>query len=1321
MSMLVRMRRLFLPVSVGLFVVLAAGLYNFAWLPSQHKYLDNRNFRLLSTLGDQISTSINTFDKMLDNAADSGVPGNDTAKDSDANTDTNLNFYLKQVAPRLESMDEEDQKILGDDYGDPPNIAVRADEGTHFLYFAFKRTRDQITRKYAVRTDLDKLIRGLLPPRNRNPFDVVLVAQTDGTVIFQSSAPGLAVTNIDAFEDQSVAARADTPASAAGKPDKSEPAGVKVPPPSRRYSSNKFSEINLAGTPYRLYSQPMELSFALNHPERKEAEGKIASRPTEQWIVFGLVRAEAFRSESESISYTYFLWVSAAILLAFLAPPFLKLFASAPTERLRVSEVSVSAVFACAVAATLTFILVDLFHWRKDFDEKAKKQMQEIAIAIDGNFSAEQEKAFEQLEEFSNSRELLDALEDPASNPEHRPKFKGKDGECDPPSACQTKILASGSSAKSPSSYPYLQFASWSDSKGYQRVKWTIRGHATPFINLDDGTIPYYPAIKRALESPLGALPSPTRGIGTQYSPNTGYNITTFWGLITAEGKWVSGGMDEEKRKKVFCASLVTRPISVSGPVLPADFQFAIVNKDGLVIFHSDFTRNLRENFFAETDQDMQIRSRVQMRTEGALGANYMGRSHRMYIRPMRASADELWSVIVFRDLRLEQTMNLEVLSLATILFLGYALVAALAAGLTLWVQKNRGAARWLWPDSRKGAIYQKLTILNGVAILLLLVLSEIPMKLALLFCAVCVPTSVLVWNLVALKREAERSSSVDAVNEKTPARWPLRYAGTCATLLAVVAVLPCLSFFKAAWDFEQKLFIERSHLRLIDDVNARRQSLRIYYQGVGLNEEYAKKLLADSEGQDIGMIPYPKSFQDTKLCSGEGAEKPAECGLQSTSGPERYMEIFLGRISPPYNQLAADGSSLAETSPDIWKWTPGSADGKEYLKLERKEGENQASIIRSSVAPLHIPWGSWQWWLGSMTFLAALFWLAYSGLRRVFLLDLDIDEQAGPNEPHSLDEPAESKDPVPSFHPASLIATLPKNLVIIGRSSSPTIVSLLARNDVQAYDLSQPLSVPLRRAASSGGGASDATVSTDPIEEIVRIGRPVVFYNFESGLEDQEQRQQKLATLERLLYRLPQSVVITSMLDPVANAPESEREQWQVMLRSFVRVDLNSSPARRPHETVNQFESRISADAYYHWLFAGRSRAQKLALVHLAQEKVVNPNSRDVVRELMKERLVVRQWGMLTVRDRHFARFLKGAIPRGSIKHWEKQGAGIHAGTLRTGLMVAGVGIGGFLLYTQGAIFNNWVTYMTGLAAAVPAVMKLLDVFRRGGEIAAH
>jgi hypothetical protein len=959
-------------------------------------------------------------------------------------------------------------------------------------------------------------------------------------------------------------------------------------------------------------------------------------------------------------------------------------------------------------------MLLDIYHWRNNFDEKAKQQMHDIAETIDSNFMAEQKAAFQQLADFAGEEELTAVLHSPQVTSKNRPNLTKKQKDvCPPQSACRTQILLNDDSAQSPSTYPYLQFASWSDSNGHQRVKWTTKERITPFIDLDDGSIPYYPAIKRAFNDPGGPGAAPTSGVGSDYSPNTGENLTIFWRLMTADGEWVTQDTNAEARKNAFCASLVTRPISVTGPVLPAEFQFAIVNSDGQVIFHSDATRNLRENFFAETDEDQEIRSQVMMRAEGALTANYMGRGHRLYIHPMRANANDSWSVVVFRDLRFEQTMNLEVLSLASILFLLYASAVGFVAGLTIWAQKGRGSGRWLWPDSRKAAAYWQLVLINGAGILLLLVLSEIPMKLALLFFAFCIPVGVLMWNLMALKKETDRTSPDDTEKATTASHWQVGYAGTCATLLAVVAVLPCLSFFKVAWDFENKLFIERSQLRLVDDINARKQLLRSSYKGLDLGL-YANQLLAEPMGQELGMKSYQKGFLETETRSAEEFEitELAHCSLGRAGEAELCVELFLAAISPPYNQIAADGRSLAAASSDNWRWTSTSWADKKFLQLQRQEGEYEASVTKSELATLHVPWGSWQWWLGCVGSLAALFWLMRTGLGRVFLLDLDVGDE----------EPARAGDhPAVQFDSASLIAELPKNLVLIGRMSSPIIERLLKREGVQAYDLSQPLNVPLRRAAFSGGGSSGVGAASDPVDDIVRKDRPVVFYNFENGLEGREHSQLKLALLERVLSRLPHSVVLASKVDPAANSSAAEPDQWKTMLRSFVRIDLNSNPSPDAGETLEQFERRISADSYNRFQFSGRSKAQKLALVQLAQEKVVNPNSRAVVRELMKDGLVVRRWGMITIKDSRFAHFLKNAIPIKSIKHWEKQGARRHSDILRTSFLVAGVAVAGFLLYTQGAIFNTWITYMTGLAAAVPVMMKLLATLRRGGETAAQ
>jgi hypothetical protein len=101
MSTLVRLRSFIVPASLALILALAAGWYHFFWLPSEHRYLDDRNFRVLKTLSDQIRLSINNFDRMLDDAADSGITG--TLKD-----------YLSNVAPQLETPEYGESKpVIG--------------------------------------------------------------------------------------------------------------------------------------------------------------------------------------------------------------------------------------------------------------------------------------------------------------------------------------------------------------------------------------------------------------------------------------------------------------------------------------------------------------------------------------------------------------------------------------------------------------------------------------------------------------------------------------------------------------------------------------------------------------------------------------------------------------------------------------------------------------------------------------------------------------------------------------------------------------------------------------------------------------------------------------------------------------------------------------------------------------------------------------------------------------------------------------------------------------------------------------------------------
>src|SRR5271169_1401386 len=652
------------------------------WVPSRQRLLDDRGFRYLKTLSEQIRLTVNTYDKMMDNAVRSGILGKTTWV-----TRKNLDRFLNNVAPQLVLVDvAEANQVVGDkSYEDPPKIAIKADEGTHFLYFAFSHEFEgqvvkEETLNFAVRADFDRLINGLLGPSNLTPFDVVLISQSDGRVIFQKSLSGIEVSEIKNLEDASGVVAKDK--------EKKQIDIAWLSPASRQ------EEVWIAGARYRLYSQPLQVGFL---------RAKNSSDTPESWVLCGLVRADRFRSESQLIPYAYILVMLAAILLAAASYPFLKLYLSCPGERLRARDVTLVAVFACFVAALLTLILADVYFWKSSFGPAAERDMARLALAMNRNFQFEQKAALSVLNALNETNEIKDPLKqsgDHSNITKHVCYYEDDEkgskctgaAACNPEWACRANVLTDKPISSKLAAYPYPFFAFWSDSTGKQQIKWTTRLRPTPFISLDDSSVPFYPELQRALKKQPDSQTEPPTGIGSQYSSTTGQNITTFWEVNLRprdeNGKPYEG---EEAAARRYSYALVVQPISLYNAVLPGEYQFAVLTPDGTVVFHSDTTRNLRENFFAETGQNPDLRSRVRMRSEGPVTANYIGRPHRMYVLPMAAgNQDGLWTIVIFRDLHIEEVLNLEILSLVTILFFLYAAAITLVIIAVHWMRRGR-------------------------------------------------------------------------------------------------------------------------------------------------------------------------------------------------------------------------------------------------------------------------------------------------------------------------------------------------------------------------------------------------------------------------------------------------------------------------------------------------------------------------------------------------------------------------------------------------------------------------------------------------------
>ena len=163
-------------------------------------------------------------------------------------------------------------------------------------------------------------------------------------------------------------------------------------------------------------------------------------------------------------------------------------------------------------------------------------------------------------------------------------------------------------------SYPYFQSAFWADCYGRQILKFDTRQAPTPSI--DVSRFAFFKDAKSQI-------------VQTNTQPEVNrvcFEVPRFWTrpitplTVCISSPFLSPNTDEfaptlsapfktelENAKKIWIQALVVRPISVVDPVLPPGFGFAVIDEQCEVLFHSDSSRNLRENFCDESKNKTEL------------------------------------------------------------------------------------------------------------------------------------------------------------------------------------------------------------------------------------------------------------------------------------------------------------------------------------------------------------------------------------------------------------------------------------------------------------------------------------------------------------------------------------------------------------------------------------------------------------------------------------------------------------------------------------------------------------------------------------------
>lgn len=668
--------KLRLPAALCLAGTLTLGCYYFFFVQNKYNYLTGRDFRFLATIGTQLESSLLTRSRLLENQIDVDALKNvSTPEERTAQLRGNLETFFETV-----NLVDPPEPIPG--FEKPRLFLKRASHETWVHAFYTVPVKEKKKPLLHSSFKLQSLAEPLF--RSRKAFDAVLLADSNGKVVYSQGDRDLSVTSLNLLLDKSNSIKTRF------KKDSVNPGRF-------LHGSSESYSVELNGREYRLFVEPVNLPLH----GLKESDGAVV--PTVNgntvWLVCGLAPKKEFLYKSMATSSALLSTLMGLLLLAALSWPFLKLILISESQRVSVFDVLLLGVCTILGISVATLFLLHLWYF-EGLKEDSKYQLEAFARNMESNIRTEIVAAYK----------VMRALEPEALKTAAR-RPAGTQG------VNEENLLTRYPGAFK--EYPLAQTFMLMNKDGGQVYRGTVNKKATPRFPVRERA--YF---KRALSRNLWDIHA--LGDGGAKIPETASNADHTFYIESVVG-WSSGIRlamiskslhpdisKEDSAPKV--AGLAIPMISIVDPVLPPGFKFAVLDSEdenGRVLFHSDSERNLTEDFLVETDRDRRLRSAVLARRAETMMVRYWGEDYLARVAPVRGLP---WTIVVLKDMRIPRAVDVSWTSTTLLLLLLYtgALIALVAMILGA---RPSYRAEWVWPDPQSLPEYRQL-----IAVYLLLI-----------------------------------------------------------------------------------------------------------------------------------------------------------------------------------------------------------------------------------------------------------------------------------------------------------------------------------------------------------------------------------------------------------------------------------------------------------------------------------------------------------------------------------------------------------------------------------------------------------------------
>ncbi|MFN7924068.1 MAG: hypothetical protein U0Q16_28455 [Bryobacteraceae bacterium] len=513
----------------------------------------------------------------------------------------------------------------------------------------------------------------------------------------------------------------------------------------------------------------------------------------DSWVLGAIVPQQHLLRNAFAVD-TYFLGAIVVVALGVcLGWPLLKLTTMAVNERLRKWDVY---RIYLSTASVLTLVSVLIFsleaYWQ--FNSAAAAGLGELSAQLESNLAAEVKAALDQLQQWDDiyrSHQVpgMVCLDLQARTSEEPCSL------FEPP-----RVFAN------------VQQVTWLKPTGMQAAKVTTDKSGADLIDVSHR--PYFSSIAEDLVWNLKGGDSrpfylhPLRSI-------TDGQFYTF--LSTASKVPLNGKASTDSVGRPSVVVMTLDLSSLAAQPLPAGYGFALVNRQGDVLYHSDPRLSLRQNIFEEVEGAAGLRALIVSGEQGAISTEYRSRQYEFHSRPVtrlmpRHLIAEIpaWYLVTFRDLSIPRAVAIRtvVAGLIGLFFLSQVLLGIALLAMAAVSKRFLGrAGAWLWPQQGQERSYVWMSMLLGVL-----------WVMALWIPSLRVPVTLLVpWIAVGIRSYQVAHSAGVRDRGGFVGGWHLL---SLALLGVHISVFPAFYMFQLGWnhEFSKLLQIERERTTVSRD-----------------------------------------------------------------------------------------------------------------------------------------------------------------------------------------------------------------------------------------------------------------------------------------------------------------------------------------------------------------------------------------------------------------------------------------------------------------------------------------------------------------------